>query len=117
MQYNQQAYLVVLHVRRRRVELQVTLDNLVHSSQEVLLRSNLPSSTDGEHAGLSRNTPELCTSRVGAESRDELPSNIALDGHALGVNAEDVRTTLYVRERELDLTVDTSGTHQSGIER
>lgn len=48
--------LVVLHVRRRRVELQVTLDNLLHRCQEILLGGHLSSGTDGKHTSLSRDT-------------------------------------------------------------
>lgn len=44
--------LIVLHVRCCRVELEIALDDLVNSSQEVLLGCDLPTSTDGIHTSL-----------------------------------------------------------------
>ena len=42
--------LIVLHVCRSRVELKVTLNDLVHGAEEVFLGGNLSPRTNGEHA-------------------------------------------------------------------
>jgi len=107
-------HLVVLHVGSGRVELEVALDDLVHSSQEVLLGGDLPSSPNCEHASevvsiclicsslnlnlpcFSSYTPQLGTCAVGAETRDELPTDVALYTHTLGVDTENVSTAFHV---------------------
>ena len=50
------SFSVVLHIRGRRVELQIALDHLVHRRQEVLLCSNLSARSDSKHSSLSSHT-------------------------------------------------------------
>lgn len=44
--------LIILHVCCCRVELQVTLDDLVHGAQEIFLSGHLPPRANGKHASL-----------------------------------------------------------------
>jgi len=48
--------LIVLCVGRRRIELEISLDHLVHGIEKVLLSRDFGPPSDGEHAGLCRNT-------------------------------------------------------------
>lgn len=75
--------LVVLHVCCSRVELEVALDHFIDCGKEILLSCDLPPRTDGEHAGLGRNTPQFCTCCIRTQSRDQFPSDVTLNTHAL----------------------------------
>jgi hypothetical protein len=105
--------LVVLSVHCSAVELHVGLDHLVDSGEKVFFGRNLAAARlvslasdrlvkqrnlppNGKHARFCSHTPQFRTGAVGAQTRDELPPNITLYAHALGVDAEDVRTTLHV---------------------
>lgn len=90
--------LVVLHIRSGRVELEVTLDDLVDCSQKVLFSGDLSPRADSKHASLCRHTPELSTCAVGAKTGDEFPTDIALYAHALCMDAKNVCTALHVWE-------------------
>lgn len=100
----------------RRIELEVPLDDLVHRSQEVLLRSHLSPRPYGEHTCLSSHTPQLSSGAVGAQSRNQLPSDIALYAHTLGVNAQNVGSSLQVWQGKFDLSIYASRTHKSWIQ-
>lgn len=104
-------WLVVLSVSSGTVELQSSSDDLLDGAQEVLFAGNLSPGTDGEHSRFSGNTPELGTGRVGAQPTDELPPDVALDAHTLGMDTEDVCSSFHVGKRELYLSVDSTGTH------
>src|SRR6266536_4098508 len=107
--------LIVLHVGRRRVELQVALDDLVNGSQEILLCRDLSPRPNCKHASFCGHAPEFCTCRIGTQSRYQLPSNVTLDRHTLGVNAKNVGTAFEIWKGEFDLSVDTARSHQGGI--
>lgn len=108
--------LVILHIGSRRIKFQISLDNLIHSSQKIFFRRHLSSCSDGEHARLGGDTSELGTRAVRAQPRDELPPDIALDGHALGVDTEYIGSALEVGEGELDFAIDTTRAHESRVE-
>ena len=110
------AALIILHVLRRRIELQIALDDLVHRRQKVLLRRHLAPRPDGEHARLCRHAAQLRARRVGAQARDELPPDVALHRHALGVDAQDVGAPVEIGQRELDFAVDAAGPHEGRVE-
>lgn len=82
--------LIILHILTGGAEFEISLDDLLDCGQEVLLRGDLATCSDREHASLSAHRPELSTGRVGAKSRDELPPNPALNAHGFGMDAEDV---------------------------
>ena len=60
------ANLIILHIRSCRIKLQIPLNDLIHSAQEVLLRSHLPSCPNSKHARLSTHASQLSACRVGA---------------------------------------------------
>ena len=114
---------VVGHVSRCGTELGVGLDHFVDGVEKVLLRTHLASRSDGEHTCLRAHTANLSTCKhndisglveferavrlsvvswlldqtcaVGTETREQLVSNVFLNAHRLGVNFEDVCTTLF----------------------
>lgn len=60
------------HARKRHslgcgAELLVSLDDLVDSLQEILLRHRLPPAPDGIHARLCAHAADVCTCAVGAQ--------------------------------------------------
>ncbi|GMR51335.1 hypothetical protein PMAYCL1PPCAC_21530, partial [Pristionchus mayeri] len=55
------------------------------------------------------------TSGVRAETCQQIVSDVALDAHLLSVDLEDVRTENEVEQRETDLPVESSGSHEGGV--
>lgn len=62
---NAPSHLIILCICRCAPKFQVSLDNLIHRSQEVLLRGHLSPRSNGEHARLRSHTPQLCPRAVG----------------------------------------------------
>lgn len=60
--------LVVLHVCSGRVELQVALNDLVNSTQEVLLTGDLSPGADSKHTGFRAHTAQFSSGSVRAQS-------------------------------------------------
>ena len=79
---------IVDHVRRRRRELGIPLDDLLHSVEKVLLGHGLAARTNRKHAGLGADRADFGAGRVGAQTREQLPSNVLLARDGLLVNLE-----------------------------
>src|SRR5690242_21601099 len=88
--------LIVLSVHCSAVELHVGFDHLVHSGEKVLLCSNFTALPHSEHSCFCCDTPQLGTRAVRPQTRDQLPADVALDAHALCVNAQNVGAALHV---------------------
>ncbi|GMR51339.1 hypothetical protein PMAYCL1PPCAC_21534, partial [Pristionchus mayeri] len=108
--------LVVRQISRSGGELGVALDDLVDCLEEVLLGGDLPAGTNREHARLRAHRTDLRTCGVGAETCQQIVSDVALDAHLFSVDLEDVRTSGKIWQRELDLPVESSGSHEGGVE-
>lgn len=108
--------LVVGHVARSRRELRVALDDFVHGLEEILLGGDLASGSDGKHSSFSADGSDLSASGVGAQTRQQFESDVAFDGHRPSVDLENVSATLQVRQAELHFSVETSRTHEGGVE-
>ncbi len=111
------AQLVILHISRRRIKLQIPLNHLVHARQKVFLRRDLPPRPYRKHPRLRRHTPQLRTRAIRTQPRDQLPPNIPLHAHLLCMDPQDIRPALEIRQRELDFPIDTPRPHERGIER
>lgn len=70
-----------VYLRRRGTELLVALDDLVNGLQEILLSYCLSPRPDSVHASLSAHRADVGTGRVGAETRQQLVTNVALAVH------------------------------------
>ena len=58
----------------------------------------------------------VLTSRVGAESGEEIVSNVSLHAHLLSVNLENVGPASQIRQSELDLPVETARSNEGWVE-
>jgi hypothetical protein len=73
-----------LGILRRTRELAALLDDLFDGVEEVALGRDFAPRSDGEHASFGRDGAELGSGRVGAQSGDEIESDVLLDGHSGG---------------------------------
>jgi hypothetical protein len=73
--------LIVDHVLRRRAELCVPFDHLVHRVEEILLTDGLSSRPNSEHPRLGTHTADIRTSIVWTQPRQQLEPNISLTVH------------------------------------
>ena len=78
-------------------ELLISLHDLVHAVQKVLLAHALPPRADGEHPRLGAHAVELGPRGARAQTRDELEPYVPIAVHALRVYLQDVAPPLQVR--------------------
>ena len=83
---------------------------------KVLLEDEVTLRTDREHTSLSTNISHVGTIEVLADLGARLVVDRAALRDVLSVNLEDVEATRLVRQRNLNLTVKTTGTEQRGVE-
>ncbi len=110
------APLIILHISRRGIKFQIPLDDLIHRRQKVFLRRHLPPCPNGKHPGLRSNAPQLRPRAVRTQPTDQLPPDIPLDGHALRVDPQDVRSAFQVWKGEFNLSIDTARAHECRVE-
>ncbi len=108
---------VVNHVLAGSRELAVALDDFVDSIKKIFLGDTLSASSDSKHTSLCANRSDISTSRVGAETSNQLKSDVLVESHLLGVDLEDLHTALEIRESELDLAIKTTRSGKSGVKR
>ena len=77
------------------------------------LRSAFP---EGDHTRLNTHRLQLCAVELVRAPRQLLVVHVGANGHLPAVDLEDSRARRLVRERELDLAVQTAGTEKGGVE-
>ena len=104
--WNFGTFLIVLLIQTGARKFAALSNDLLYSLQKVLLTCHLPPTPDCIHACLSTYGPEFCTSRIRTQPGDQIESDPALDGHATGVNAKDIRPPLEIWQGELHPPID-----------
>ena len=107
---------VINHVLASCTKFLVAFDHLVNSFDQIFLGYRFPSVADSEHACLGAHWTQLSSSCVGTQTAQQLVTNALLHWHRLRVDLEDVHSALEVRQSELNLSVDSSRSHQSWIQ-
>ena len=69
------------------------------------------------HARLRAHRTNLRTTRVRAQTREQLETDVLVHAHRLGVDQENLRAALELGEAELDLAIETAGAKQRGVQR
>ena len=72
--------------------------------------------TEGEHAGFDAHGFELGAVEIFGAASELVKVHLGVNVHLAGVDLHDLRSSIFVRMRELDLTVESTGAHERGIE-
>jgi len=106
----------VLTVIQRPFELLHPRD-LPDGLEQVLLDDVVALDADGEHAGLRAHVAQVSAVEPVGQLHHGLVVDVAVLGDAAGVNLENLESRRLVWQRDLDLSVESSGPQQRRVER
>ena len=86
------------------------------TAEEVLVRQPRGALPQRNHARLDAYRLEMRAVELVRAPRQLLVVHVGANGHLPAVDLEDARTGGLVRERELDLAVQTAGTEKGGVQ-